>query len=126
MIQRMPKAVDAIVGENIRKLRKFRGMSQSSLGEALGITFQQIQKYENGSNRVSASTLVGIAKAIGVKTSHLLDGAEDDEAPAIDVSPRMSGAAFKVANAFDRITDEKVKAKTFALVMEIARGEADA
>ena len=62
-----PQAVDVHVGARVRTRRMSIGMSQQKLGEALGITFQQIQKYEKGTNRVSCSMLVGIAAAL--KTS---------------------------------------------------------
>ncbi len=67
-----PDPVDVEVGITIRRLRKERGVSQSELGKALGISFQQIQKYELGTNRISASMLVKAAKAIGVQPSDLL------------------------------------------------------
>ena len=54
--------VDRLVGNNVRMLRTLRGISQSSLGEQVGVTFQQIQKYEKGVNRVSASMLFDIAR----------------------------------------------------------------
>ena len=63
----MPSAIDPIdahVGTTLRTLRKERGMSQTALGAAGGITFQQIQKYEKGKNRVSASMLYKLAKAL--------------------------------------------------------------
>ncbi len=67
-----PDPVDVEVGITIRRLRKERGVSQSELGKSLGISFQQIQKYELGTNRISASMLVKAAKAIGVQPSDLL------------------------------------------------------
>ena len=72
-----PKAnqpVDSLVGARIRLLRKRRKMSQTELGEAVGVTFQQIQKYENGKNRVGASRLHLVATALDVPIAELFDG----------------------------------------------------
>ena len=67
-----PDPVDVEVGLTIRRLRKERGLSQEGLGKALGITFQQIQKYERGTNRISASMMVKAAKALDVQPADLL------------------------------------------------------
>ena len=63
--------IDLLVGSRIRKFRKGRGMSQAQLGEKLGVTFQQVQKYENGKNRVGASRLQMISTALGVPVGQL-------------------------------------------------------
>ena len=65
-----PDPIDVAVGLRLRTLRKSRGMSQEQLGRALGITFQQIQKYERGTNRISASMLVKSARALSVAPQH--------------------------------------------------------
>ena len=70
-------AIDAIVGRNVRTIRLSRRMSQSGLAEAVGITFQQIQKYESGDNRISASRMVLIARALDVPLLDLFAGIED-------------------------------------------------
>jgi transcriptional regulator with XRE-family HTH domain len=66
MTRRDPNFIDAHVGNRIRMRRQIVGMSQEKLGELLGITFQQVQKYEKGSNRISASRLYMTAKTLGV------------------------------------------------------------
>ena len=63
--------VDVAVGARIRLLRKVRGLSQQALAEAAGVTFQQIQKYERGANRVSASMLARIAKTLSVPVAEM-------------------------------------------------------
>ncbi|MHB8284017.1 MAG: helix-turn-helix domain-containing protein [Caulobacteraceae bacterium] len=68
----MPDPIDAYVGAMIRKLRKERRMAQGRLARDLGITFQQIQKYETGANRLSASMLVKAAQSLGVNAADLL------------------------------------------------------
>nr|WP_234705146.1 helix-turn-helix transcriptional regulator [Sinorhizobium medicae] len=63
------KDVDATVGTNIRRFREISGISQKKLGDAIGVTFQQVQKYESGKDQISASKLVEIARALGVVIS---------------------------------------------------------
>ncbi len=76
-----PEAVDIYVGQMIRAQRKLVGLSQSDLAAAIGVSFQQVQKYEKASNRVSASVLVAIAKALGCFPADLLPS-EDSASPA--------------------------------------------
>ncbi len=66
--------IDRYVGSRVRVRRLGLGMSQTTLGQAIGVTFQQVQKYENGSNRVSASNLYKMAKAMGVDVGYFYDG----------------------------------------------------
>lgn len=79
-----PHPVDVTVGRNIRTLRAARRMSQETLGHELGITFQQIQKYERGTNRVSASRLAEIAVALEVGLADLFAGVESLRVEAIN------------------------------------------
>jgi transcriptional regulator with XRE-family HTH domain len=74
-MRKAPNAVDKLVGAKIRARRKLKGMSQSALADAIGVTFQQVQKYENGANRIGASRLQQIATALGVSIEHLFEGA---------------------------------------------------
>jgi transcriptional regulator with XRE-family HTH domain len=73
--RRGPTAVDIHVGQKIRARRIFSGMSQTDVAYALGITFQQIQKYERGANRVGASRLQQMSDALGVSPSYFFEGA---------------------------------------------------
>lgn len=73
-----PDAVDVHVGIRIRLRRTLLGLSQSELGKALGLTFQQVQKYERGANRVAASTLYRVAGALDVPVSFFFDDLPDD------------------------------------------------
>lgn len=66
--------IDTIVGRNVRNERVRQGMSQEALGDAIGVSFQQVQKYERGLNRISASRLVEIAGALKVQIASLFDG----------------------------------------------------
>lgn len=89
--------VDRHVGQAVRLRRKVLGVSQQALAERLGITFQQVQKYETGANRISASTLHGVAEALAVPVSAFFEGlpaapareADDDEAMGRALVTRM-------------------------------------
>lgn len=78
----MVHAVDVYVGKKIRQRRWLIGMTQQSLAGVVGIKFQQIQKYETGANRVSASRLWDIAHALGVQVSFFFEGLEVDDTTA--------------------------------------------
>lgn len=78
----MPHPVDVHVGKRIRHRRWLAGMTQQQLAESVGIKFQQIQKYETGANRVSASRLWDIAKSMEVDVAFFFDGIEDAKMPA--------------------------------------------
>lgn len=75
----MPHKVDVHVGQRIRQRRWLTGMTQQRLAELVGIKFQQIQKYETGANRVSASRLWDIAFALNVDVSHFFEGLEAEK-----------------------------------------------
>lgn len=70
--RKRPDPIDVYVGKQIRKIRRLRGMTQSALAKAVGVEFQQIQKYESGYNRTSASRLVKIAEALDTTPGALL------------------------------------------------------
>src|SRR3954464_10286484 len=71
MSPKQPDLVDRVVGQRLRKVREAAGMSQGALGRASGITFQQVQKYEKGMNRISVGRLVQLAKGLGTTTAAL-------------------------------------------------------
>ncbi len=72
-----PDPVDIHVGARVRMRRRFLGVSQQTLADALGLTFQQVQKYERGANRVSASKLYEIARALRVQVAYFFEGLPD-------------------------------------------------
>lgn len=72
--------VDIEVGQRIRALRSSQGLTQTELAQLIGVTFQQIQKYESGANRVSASRLLDIARALKVSAGHFFEGLQGDDA----------------------------------------------
>ncbi|MBK0327019.1 helix-turn-helix transcriptional regulator [Rhodobacteraceae bacterium F11138] len=71
--------VDNLVGQRVRACRRAMGLSQTELGEAIGVRFQQVQKYETGANRVSASRLWAIADVLGVDVTQFFDGIKADD-----------------------------------------------
>jgi transcriptional regulator with XRE-family HTH domain len=74
------RPVDKHVGKRVRMRRLMLNMSQTALGEAVGVSFQQVQKYENGVNRIGASRLQHIARILGVPAAFLFDGAPGPQA----------------------------------------------
>ncbi|MCZ7861453.1 helix-turn-helix transcriptional regulator [Agrobacterium salinitolerans] len=89
------KELDAVIGQNIRSLRMRGGITQESLGVSLGITFQQIQKYEKGTNRVSAAALIHFQNALGCELRDFFDGIDIDGVK--NSIPSMSDEAVKVS-----------------------------
>ncbi len=103
-------------------------MSQSALAERIGITFQQVQKYERGANRISFSALVGISRALKCSISELIEGIEGE--PATATPPMRSlGDVMKESNAFDileafsKIKSPKLRRTTLQLVRTLADSE---
>jgi transcriptional regulator with XRE-family HTH domain len=83
-------------------------MSQTGLADALGITFQQVQKYEKGTNRVSASKLLLISECLGVKISDLFDGAHAVEGrpPAGSIAAQLDARSLRLATTFNGLSDK--------------------
>jgi transcriptional regulator with XRE-family HTH domain len=114
-----PEVVDLQVGKLIRAQRLAVGMSQTALGEKLGVTFQQVQKYENGANRIGSSRLVRIAQAIGVEPSFFFSSHKTtSEEPEILGLVRNIGAA-KLLRAFAAIKDAKLRKSIVALTVSL-------
>jgi transcriptional regulator with XRE-family HTH domain len=105
---------DAIIGQRVRTRRMLVGMSQERLGELLGLSFQQIQKYEKGVNRIGSGRLIEVAKHLGVPMSYFFD-----EAPGGIEIPAMSQQAVEVAMAFE-LLKPKMRAHVRSLVLELA------
>jgi transcriptional regulator with XRE-family HTH domain len=122
-----PDATDAGVGEKIHTQRLLRRISQTDLGTAVGITFQQIQKYEKGVNRVGAGRLQRIAEVLGVPVSFFFEGAQGSgiEVANVNLSLRFleSAAAVRVVRAFAEIDNQKIRQAIVALIEGIAQGQ---
>lgn len=134
--KKKPNPTDIHVGGRIRLRRNMLGMSQEKLGENLGITFQQIQKYEKGTNRVGASRLQAIASILGVPVAFFFEdiaGAEttaprgfaEDQGLAFDVSFCTSAEGLQLNRAFVRIADPKVRRRIIDLVKSLAADGGD-
>ncbi len=91
-----PDPVDVHVGGRIRLRRKLLGVSQGELGKALGLTFQQVQKYERGANRVSASALYRLSSALDVPVSFFFDDMDGPLLPSTDLDPRFTSRESRV------------------------------
>ncbi|TRL39857.1 helix-turn-helix domain-containing protein [Rhizobium straminoryzae] len=116
-----PHPDDVIVGANLRQLRMRKGASQEKLAENLGITFQQVQKYEKGTNRVSSSRLVAIARFLGCTLEDLFAGTGTDAAlGSAPASPHHSAQALRLVTAFDRIEDAATRRHVVGLVEALA------
>ena len=83
-----PEPIDLMVGLAVRRARRAQGMSQETLGKGIGLTFQQVQKYERGTNRVSCSMLFRIAKVLGVPPGSLLP--DQGDAPASPIAAHLA------------------------------------
>ena len=128
----MPDPVDIIVGRNVRQFRALRRVSQLELGEALGLTFQQIQKYEKGTNRVGASRLQAISGILNVPVSFFFEDAPDGnpantpagmaEASSSNyvVDFLSSSEGLQLNRSFVKISDPKVRRKIVDLVKALA------
>ena len=129
--KKQPNPIDIHVGSRIRLRRTMLGMSQEKLGEALGITFQQVQKYEKGTNRVGASRLQNIAAILGVPVSFFFEDApgENGEASATGMSENSSAyvvnflsssEGLQLNRAFVKISDPRVRRRIIDLVKALA------
>ena len=111
--------IERTVGMRIKALRKSQCMSQTALGQAIGVTFQQVQKYENGKNRLGASRLQEMAQALGVPVSALFGETESTESDILAVLG--APGAIDLLNAFTAIEDEQLRRDVLAIVRTAAR-----
>lgn len=110
--------VDKLVGRNIRVHRLTRGLTQEGLGEKLGVTFQQIQKYEKGTNRVGSGRLYQIASILEVPVTAFFEGG-DTQSNLRNSSPfdlLADPVSLRMVQAFSEIPDHKVRRAVLALV----------
>ena len=134
MATKAPNPIDKYVGSRVRMRRIMLGMSQEKLGEALGLTFQQIQKYEKGTNRVGASRIQQISEILQVPVSFLFeggptsttggDGFGEGTSPAYVSDFLATSEGLALTRAFTRIADAKLRRSIVDLVEQIAAREA--
>src|SRR6201995_4218459 len=132
MSTKAPNPVDKYVGSRVRMRRIMLGMSQEKLGEALGLTFQQIQKYEKGTNRVGASRIQQISEILQGPVSFLFEGGPtrppgngfgEGTPPAYVSDFLATSEGLALTRAFTRITDSKLRRSIVDLVEQIAAHE---
>ena len=133
MSTKAPNPVDKYVGSRVRMRRIMLGMSQEKLGEALGLTFQQIQKYDKGTNRVGASRIQQISEILQVPVSFLFEGGpsgiasgegfSEGSSPAYVSDFLATSEGLALTRAFTRITDAKLRRSIVELVEQIAARE---
>ena len=133
-----PNPIDVHVGSRVRLRRTLKGMSQEKLGEAIGLTFQQVQKYERGANRIGASRLYDLSRVLDVPVSFFFDDMTEDvarrsprhpqtgaglaEEPAgFENDPMTKRETLELVRAYYRITDPQVRKRVFELVKALAR-----
>jgi transcriptional regulator with XRE-family HTH domain len=126
-----PNPVDVHVGSRVRLRRTLLGMSQEKLGDALGLTFQQVQKYERGANRIGASRLYDLSRVLDVPVSYFFDefgdrpalasgGAGEEPAEAYQPNPMMKRETLELVRAYLRIADPQIKRRVFELTKALA------
>jgi transcriptional regulator with XRE-family HTH domain len=132
MAKKTPNPTDKHVGSRVRMRRMMLSMSQEKLGDALDLTFQQVQKYEKGTNRIGASRLQQIAHILQVPVSFFFEGGPDQDATSPGDAPSPAYVAdflstadgLTLTRAFMRIKDPKLRRRIVDLVRQIA-GEDD-
>jgi transcriptional regulator with XRE-family HTH domain len=122
MAAKRPTAIDTVVAHNIRIHRMAKGVSQTELAEVLGLTFQQVQKYETGANRVAAGRLVRIAKILQVPVMALFDGVEGASGPNAQSPLRLivQPHSLRLAQAFSNLRDPHLRLALVELVEKAA------
>ncbi|MBP7339004.1 helix-turn-helix domain-containing protein [Niveispirillum sp.] len=123
-----PNPIDIHVGQRLRLRRTLLGLSQETLGEAVGITFQQLQKYERGANRISASRLFNLSQVLGVPVTFFFDDLPASESSLVADEPSETQEfesmarreTLELVRAYYRIPEESVRRRTFELVKTLA------
>lgn len=131
----VPNPVDIHVGSRVRLRRTLLGMSQEKLGEAVNLTFQQIQKYERGANRIGSSRLYELSRVLDVPVSFFFDDLPDEiktqegaravalrdqDQSGYEPDPMMRRETLELVRAYYRITDPKVRKRLFELTKSLA------
>ena len=134
----VPNPVDVHVGSRVRLRRTLLGLSQEKLGEAVGLTFQQIQKYERGANRIGASRLFEFSRILDVPVSFFFDdmsdrvasgeaqtapGMADQPQQSLDPDPLTRRETLELVRAYYRIGDPQVRKRLFELTKSLGTAE---
>jgi transcriptional regulator with XRE-family HTH domain len=125
-MKKRPDEIDKLISRNIRFQRLAKGITQTELAEKLGITFQQVQKYEKGVNRVGCGRLFQIARILDLRVLDFFDGS-DTGRPEMARNVRdlvFEPQAFHLAEAFSAISDRRLRRSVVDLVRRIAQAKA--
>lgn len=114
----MAHPVDIHVGQRIKEIRTIRGLTQSNVADHLGISFQQLQKYETGANRVSASRMFELSKLLNITPSFFFEGLDGQNYESM---PPMDMETARIASALSSIKNKKLKNRINTLISEIVR-----
>ena len=128
---KVPSGIDRIVGQRLRWRRRELKLTQEQLGEQLGLTFQQVQKYEKGVNRISAGRLFEIASTLTVPITYFYEGVDDlletvpammtvHETDAPPSLPVLNGEAMELVTAFQKIEDASVRGSLLDMIKAAA------
>lgn len=138
-----PNPVDVHVGGRVRLRRTLMGLSQEKLGEAIGLTFQQVQKYERGANRIGASRLFDLSRVLDVPVSFFFDDMSDDAAEEFrqmgqlgvadnkqapythEADPTARRETLELVRAYYRIADPSIRKRLFELTKSLAHSFAE-
>ena len=132
-----PEAVDVHIGRRVRRRRTVLGISQAKLAEALGLTFQQVQKYERGANRISAGRLHFISDILGVPISYFFDGIlpsfnKAQQKIGLSASlaehrhdPMLDREALELVRAYYKINDPLIRRRIFELTKQLGKTSDD-
>jgi len=131
-----PNPIDVHVGQRIRQRRTLLGMSQEKLGEAIGLTFQQVQKYERGANRVGSSRLFDLARVLDVPVTYFFDemststaskspsrlrGLAEPKPEPFEPDPLAKRETLELVRAYYRIPDAQARKRLFELTKALGR-----
>ncbi len=113
-----PHPVDIHVGARVQQRRVLLGMNQTKLGDALGMSFQQVQKYERGTNRISASKLFKLSQVLDVSIEYFFD----EMPPVVAASPMITQETLKLVRAYYEIEDAKIRKRVYELTKTLGAG----
>jgi len=137
MVKSKPEPVDIHVGSRVRTRRTLLGMSQDKLGKALGLTFQQVQKYERGANRIGSSRLYKLSQILDVPVSFFFDemppevtgkatGMSEGGSQSFEVGQLSRRETLELVRSYYKITDPLVRKKLFDMVKALGKASAAA
>ncbi len=135
----IPSPVDVHVGARLRVRRTLLGMSQTTLGDAIGLTFQQMQKYERGTNRISSSRLYDLSRVLDVPiayffddmssevaaTSSVIGGGKAKKPPSYEPNPMARRETLELVRAYYKITDPQVRKRLYELTKTLGSAASD-